>query len=322
MLLGACADRSIQSWNVTFTPGQPLPAEFGQPGLAYTHDAAANDVTIAADNATFYSASADKTVKVWKLASDNPVKNLPHPQNVDSIAFNKDGTILATGCHDGNVRLFDVAKGTQLKQIAAHTKPAPVAVYGVAFSPDGKTVASAGYDQALRLWDVTTGNMVREFLPYKEKTFEKGHRDAVYCLAFSPDGKLLASGGVDKTIKLWDVATGAVVRELTDPAIKPAPGNPIEAHPGAVYSVRFSADGKQLVSAGQAPRVHGHIAAWNVVDGKLLGSETLPLGTFYSMVMSPDGKTMAVAAGPRGRSVGAGLQEGNPTYILKIPGSK
>jgi WD40 repeat protein len=299
-----------------------LPPEFGSAGLTHTHDAAANEGVIAADSATFYSAGADKSVKVWKLASDNPVKNFPHPNIVDSIAFNKDGTILATGCHDGNLRLFDLAKATVLKTIAAHTKPAPVAIYSVAFSPDGKTIASAGYDQAIRLWDATTGNVVREFLPYKEKTFEKGHRDAVYSVAFSPDGKMIASGGVDKTIKLWDVATGAVVRELVDPALKPAPGNPGEAHPGAVYSVRFTTDGKQLVSAGQAPKAHGHVALWNVADGKLLGSETLSLGTFYSLAIAPDGKTLAVAAGPRNRSLGGGMQEGNPTYILKMPGGK
>src|SRR5262249_12615046 len=153
-------------------PGQPPPPEFGAAGLTFTHDAGpVNEVTIAADSASFYSAGADKSVKAWKVASDNPVRNLPHPNIVDSVAFSKHGSILATGCHDGNVRLFDVAKGTQLRQIAAHTKPQPVPVYCLAFTPDGKQLASGGMDQAVRLWDVATGNMVREFKPYAEKTF-------------------------------------------------------------------------------------------------------------------------------------------------------
>jgi hypothetical protein len=82
--------------------------------------------------------------------------------------------------------------------------------------------------------------------------------------------------------------------------------------------VRFTADGKQLVAVGQAPRNHGYLALWSVADGKLLSGEALPLGLFYSVALAPDGKTIAVGTGPRGR-LGAGLQEGNPFYILKMP---
>ena len=70
-------------------------------------------------------------------------------------------------------------------------------VNSVAFSPDGKMLASAGL--SITLWDVATG---------KEQATLKGHRGLVNCVAYSPDGKTLASGGEDKTIKLWDVATG------------------------------------------------------------------------------------------------------------------
>ena len=114
------------------------------------------------------------------------------------------------------------------------------------------------------------------------------------------------------------MADGSVLRELVNPEYKPAPGNPPEAHPGGVYGLRFTADGK-LVSAGQAPKSQGHLAVWNVADGKLLASQTLALGPFYSLSLAPDGKTLAVGAGPRARAgVGDG-QEGNPTYILKMP---
>src|SRR5262249_15991001 len=110
-LVAACEDKSIQTWNVAYNLGQPLPAEFGQGGLVYAHDDAASDVTVAADGVTIWSGSADKTVRSWKLAGDNPMRNLGHPGIVDAVAFNPAGTLLATGCHDGNLRLFDVAKG-------------------------------------------------------------------------------------------------------------------------------------------------------------------------------------------------------------------
>jgi WD40 repeat protein len=209
--------------------------------------------------------------------------------------------------------LFDTVKKTPLRQIAAHVKPAPVPVYCVAWSPDGKQVVSGGMDQALRLWDAGSGNLVREFAAYKEKDFEKGHRDAVFGVAFSPDGKTIASGSSDRTVKLWNVADGKVVRELVNPEYKPAPGNPPEAHPGWVYSLRFTPDGKHLVSVGQAPRNHGHLAVWNVADGKLLSARSLPLGAFYGVAVAPDGKALALAPGPHG-------EDGNPAYLVKMPG--
>jgi WD40 repeat protein len=104
-----------------------------------------------------------------------------------------------------------------------------------------------------------------------------------------------------------------------NPEYKPAPGNPSEAHPGAVYGLRFSSDGKQLVSVGQAPKGSGHVSLWNVTDGKLLATRSLPLGPFYSLALAPDGKTLAVASGPKPRGGIGGIQDGNPAYILKLP---
>src|SRR5262249_14400058 len=160
---------------------------------------------------------------------------------------------LATGCHDGKVRLFDVQKNTLVKEITAHVvaqPPTQFAVYCLAWSADGKQVVSGSLDHTAKLWDVASGNLVREVKAFKEKDFEKGHRDGVFCVALSPDGKTLATGSSDRTIKLWNVADGTVIRELVNPKLK---GATPQSHPGWVYGVRFTADGK-LVSAGGAPR--------------------------------------------------------------------
>src|SRR5262249_37352548 len=220
ILLTACEDKTVVASNVIFNPGQPVPAEFGKEIQRYEHGAAATDVTFAGDNSTFYSASADKTAKAWKVASDNPTKALAHPNLVDAVAFNSAGTVLATGCHDGSVRLWDWGKGAMTKEIKAHATgmpPMPAPIYAVVWTPDGKQVLSASFDHSLKLWDATSGALVREFKAHKEKDFEKGHRDGVFCAAFSPDGKELASGSSDRSIKIWNVADGNVLREFANP---------------------------------------------------------------------------------------------------------
>src|SRR5262249_37426115 len=121
-LAAGCDDKSVVTWNVAYNPGQPLAPEFGKPGPAYGHAAAVTHVAFA-DSTTLYSSSVDKTIKAWKIAPASPIKNLTHANLVDAVAFNPSGTQLATGSHDGMVRIWDVAAGQQVRQIAAHTVP-------------------------------------------------------------------------------------------------------------------------------------------------------------------------------------------------------
>lgn len=316
VLAAACADKSLLTWNVNFTPGQAPGPDFGKPVQTTKHDAAATAVVFAPDSARYYSSGEDRGVRAWKFAGDGPAKSFAHPALVDAVAFHPEGKLLATGCHDGNLRVWDLASG-QPKVIAAHLKPAVAPIYCVAWSPDGKQLVTGSFDHTLKLWDAASGNMVREFKGFKEKEFEKGHQDGVFCVAFSPDGKTLVSGGSDRSLKFWNVADGSVVREFANPNAKrppnPLPG-PAEAHPGWIYGVRFTPDGRHVVSVGNAPGNQGYLAVWNAADGKLLSGQELPLGPFYSVALSPDGKLAGVACGPRGGQT----PEAN-AYLLKLP---
>lgn len=317
-VVASCGDKTIRAFNTLFTANQPLPKEFLQSVQTFEAAAPAVDLTVAPDNATLYSAGRDGALHAWKLASPNSTRFFQHPNNVDAVAFDPTGKLLASGGHDGKVRLFDMVKGAQLKEINAHVKPpTPATVYTVAFSANGKQLVSGSLDHSLKLWDVASGNMVREFKAHKVKEFEKGHQEPVYSAAFSPDGKYIASGssGLERSIKIWNVADGNVVRELADPAYKSIPGLAAPSHPGAIYSLRFTKDGKYLLSVGDAPRNQGHIAVWNWQTGKLLHKETLPLGTFYHLALSPDERLLAIAAGNRGRP----NPQFNTTYLLKMP---
>ena len=219
---------------------------------------------------------------------------LKHPSTVNSVAYNKDGSVIVTGCGDGQVRLYDVAKGALTKAIVAHPgmPNQQLAVYVVAFSPDGKSVLSGSFDQSLELWNAADCKLIRTFEAYKEKKFEKGHQEAVSCAAFSPDGTKIASGCLDRTIKIWDVATGNVVRELIDPATKPP-----TAHPGWVYALRWVDGGKTIISVGGAPRLKGSMATWDAATGKLIAGKELDVGTIYALGVSADEKLIGLGTG-------------------------
>jgi WD40 repeat protein len=310
----------LQTWNIVFNPGQPIPADFGKPMQTYTGAGAVADVVFDSKGGIFYSGSADKAIQVWKLSTDTPTKSFQHPNLVDAVAFNPDGTQLATGCHDGRLRIFDVAKGALSREIQAHvTQPQPSAIYCLAWSGDGKQIVSGSYDHSLKLWNAADGKLVREFKGYEAKKFEKGHTDGVVFAALAPDGKTLASaGGWDRSIKIWNIADGSVVRELTNPSFKAGalPQSP-QAHPGVVYRVRYTPDGKRLISAGGAPRLQGYLAIWNVADGKMLYGGEQSLGTLFSLAVSADGKYLAVGAG--GSSVGGEEGNKNNAYVMKLP---
>jgi WD40 repeat protein len=256
---------------------------------------------------------------IAEIYADIPPKNLAHPNIVDSIAFDPAGRQLATGCHDGAVRIWDVATGKQVREIKAHVTPAAAAVYCVAWTADGKEILSGSFDRSMKLWNASDGKLIREFKGYKEKESEKGHRDGIFSLAISPDGKLVVSGSSDRSIKLWNMADAKVVRELVQPTPVPGGGTTATAlypvaHPGWVYSVKFTRDGRHVVSAGNAPRNKGYLAVWRVADGKQVYGQEWAHGPIYSAAVSPDGTLLALACGPADRH----SPDAN-AYIVKMP---
>ncbi len=205
---------------------------------------------------------------------------------VTAVAFSPDGKTLANGSGDNTIKLWDVATGTELRVFKGHTS----AVASVAFSPGGKILASGSADNTVKLWDVATGAELRtlkgpssmgpgELVEFRRNGMSIPFSFSYRCVAFSPDGKTLASGGGLQRIDLWDVATGTESRTL-------------KGHFGSVESVAFSPDGKTLASGSD----DGTVKLWNLENGssKTLGDDSGWTSiTVYTVAFSPDGKLLA-----------------------------
>jgi serine/threonine-protein kinase len=137
-------------------------------------------------------------------------------------------------------------------------------------SPDRKTVAVAD-GAVIHLVDTKTLREVRELA---------SHTSTVLCLAYSADGKFLASGGNDKAVRVWNVGNGEQVRDI-------AP-----AHESPVRSVALTRNGKEVISAGDDTRIH----VWDVGNGERLRTFVGHKTPVRALVVAPDGK-LAYSAG-------------------------
>jgi WD40 repeat protein len=175
-------------------------------------------------------------VEVWDANTYRRTQQLHLPvRNILSVAVTRDASILATGLSDATICLWRFPSGEHLA-----TFPAVGAAYALAFSPDDQTLAAVD-GGTLRLWSVATG---QELLSVKV-TRSEGSTG----LAFSPDGKLLATGSDDAAARLWDITTGQCFATLRGAFL-------------SVRSVAFSADGRRL----QAGTAEGTIMLWDVRD--------------------------------------------------------
>ncbi len=151
---------------------------------------------------TLASGSEDRTVRLWNPSTGKVLHTLTgHTGPVYSVAFSPDGKTLASGSYDGTIRLWDVVTGTLIRTIPRHDG----AVQCLKFSPSGTTLASgttgestnpAAHTARVNLWDVATGERLTNVGRYN---------DPVTSLAFSPNGRVLAVGALDRRIVLWDL---------------------------------------------------------------------------------------------------------------------
>ncbi len=194
---------------------------------------------------------------------------------VRSVAFAPNGNWFVTAGDDGEAHIWDPATG-QSRSIDQKG-----AIQSVAVAPDGQTIAAAGADGVVQLASVANGAVLHRLA---------GHEDRVNSVAFSPrDGRWLLTASRDRTVRLWETATG---REVAD--------SPLRGHAWWVWSAAFAPDESRIVSAGQ----DGKVIVWSFD-----GSGAQPRIQQEKEFLGHDGPVFTVAYSPDGRHVASAGQD-------------
>ena len=181
------------------------------------------------------------------------------------VGFLGAGERIAIGWGNGKVTVHDTETAEQLIEIAAHPD---ASIDTLAVSPDSRVIATgAGYtSKAIRLWDSESGRRLGELT---------NHQGAIFTLAFSPDGALLASSSGDQTIRLWSTKTWSEVATL-------------RGHEDEVFSLAFSADGRRLITGGK----DGSVRLWQIPPVQRPAPQGMLPEPCSNIAMSADGRRL------------------------------
>ena len=209
-------------------------------------------------------------IQWWDLQSGENVRNTYiERDNVHSIIFSVDGTMLVSRNSSNKVRLWDVETGRFLGSFRGDGTQ----FTSFAISPDGCRLATGTRDNKVCIWEIRKGEL---YLIGDCLMTLSEHTDEVRTVVFSPDGKTLASGSNDKTIKIWDVDSQTHLRTLS-------------GHEKEVNRVVFSSDGRTVVSGS----ADGTICFWDAAIGELIRPPIEDIGIVTRLACSNDGRYLA-----------------------------
>jgi WD40 repeat protein/transcriptional regulator with XRE-family HTH domain len=253
-------------------------------------------------------------IRILDASNGQPLYNLPRPPNrITWMAFSPDSSRLAVGGYDRKVHLWDTGTGIKLFTLSGHSELVGV----VTFSPDGMHLASGAFDGTLKIWSIeppsevftikqsgfanrlavspdgaliaATGSSPStgsgDFLTVWDAQSgiiiyeRKAHAEFAVAVAFSPDGKEIATGGRDHTIKVWDTASGALRHSLY-------------VEDEQIWSIAYHPEGRMFAAVGSA----GMIRLYDRATGNAHSSQDAGMGALTGLAFSPDGSRLAIVS--------------------------
>jgi WD40 repeat protein len=266
-LASAGADCTVMIWDLTADRDIPLRTLRGHKNVVWC-------VSYSPDGTRLASASGDGTVKIWDPTGSQEALTIDGQDStsqrvsVYGVAFHSHGELLATANESGAVKIRDVTTGQKLFE--AHVEPTTPGVFAgrnLVFSPKGEWLATPDGD-GVQLWRFETNRAIRTLAL-------RGHNGSVQGVAFSPDGKRLASAGDDLSVRVWDAGTGT---EFLPPM-------PQETE---VHGLNFSSDGKWLAWGSESGSVH----ICDATTGQSVRQLTGHTSGIRGLTFSPDGKQL------------------------------
>ena len=230
----------------------------------FNHGSGVRTVAYSPVNPSLVASAGDNTeIKLWDLRKGTAITLGSHADTVNSIAFSPDGKFLVSGGDDYVIKLWDVQRKQHIVTREHLTDWTRSQVKAVTFSPNGEMIATGG--RHAKLWNVQT---------YQEITTFK-HDGWVWAVAFSADGKRLATGDDTGHVNVWNLQNQRAVAQL-------------HADSNAVYAVQFSPNNQILAGGGY----DGRVKLWKVPNWNSYGTLTSN-GTISEISFSPDSGTLA-----------------------------
>jgi WD40 repeat protein len=251
-------DKTIRIWDTLAKDAKEVQAIRGHTGEVW-------GVAFHPNNRNLFSVSWDATARMWDFKTGNEIKRFTHAKDVNGLALTRAAGQLLTGSDDEKVYLWNVTTGDKIRQYTGHSQY----VYAVAFSPNGRYVASGGVDKTVRVFDLQGGQLLKTFDGHSDpvtnvaftsdskqvlssgdssihvwdlttgkeapRRFDGQHSGRIPAMAISLDGRRMVTGGDDRTIKLWDVASGKMLHSFA-------------GHTDTILCLAFSHDGRRIVS--------------------------------------------------------------------------
>jgi WD40 repeat protein len=262
ILASASDDKTISLWNLqTLTAKFVLQGHTQQVKTVAFHPQLENILA---------SGSRDRTIKLWDVQTPEAVQTLTsHQQGVNIVIFSGDGQLLISGSADKQIKVWDFPTAQVTATLKGHT----LAVTALACC--NLLLASGSADSTVKLWNLATNELIY--------TLTK-HTATIRTVAFSPDGKWLATAGDDRTIHLWDTTSWQHHSTLS-------------GHPWVISALAFSSNGETLISSSWDKT----IKLWDVSTGQEIGALIGHTDSINCLALEP--KAIAIFSGSRDRTI-------------------